>query len=1065
MLSKLPHLSSFAAYLLEQHLTPFSNVLIKLGQSVNLSLLKSFSHHSKDELLQITNASNTNLLSALKNGTASEYIEESARRFNANEVVHIRSSEVESEDITLIVYIRKQAFLHFVPLYSTSVEQAINLVQEIDRFLLAYETALMNTYATLARKRLQDRNLFIETVNNTLPGAVYIFDLEKFKNVYATEKLQTIIDYSYEELNALGAEAVNLIHPDDRHEITDSLQNVLGAPDGTIISYKYRIKLKNGNYRWVRNYETPFKRDDNGTVCQLIAIVLDIDKEKKVSEELKRREQELLQAQKLYKQAQAISHLGHFTIDLKSRKVKLTEEASRIYGLTNVSTDLSYDDIVSMRHPDDYENTKKQIQHTLDTQDPFDFFFRIIVKGGEEKTIHTLGEISFDEGGKATHLVGTIQDVTERHRLISKWHESEKLYKQAQSLARLGNWLFDLQTEELTFSEEMRHIYQLPANVIFTAEMWKQFIHPDDRDDVLDYLQQCIEKKEPYDKVHRIVLPDETIKVVHRKGEFTYDETGKPQNLVGTTQDVTAQYKIQEELKENQLFLRKITDATPSIISSYNAISGKFVFLSEGIKKLLGYQTAEVIDKGMAFILSIIHPDDVAQVIEKTQRVIEEANRQVSNNEFITELNYRMLHKNGNYRSFHTYGTIFDRNKSGRVEHLLNITLDVTEQVSALERIAEQEIFIQQVADASPTILYIFDVPSNSINYINKEIFFVLGYTTQEIIAMESNVVEKLYNPEEYDLLPERAESSKHFQHQNSMIQYECRIRGKDEEWKWILVREVVFKTGEDQKPMQILGAALDITQRKEMERSLLQNAFQLEQSNASLEEFAYVASHDLKEPLRKISTFGDRLITTQANNITDEGRNYLDKIINASLRMQTMIDDLLSISLISGDQSFQLFSLQEVLEDALQTLEYKIETKNALVEAKDLPEIQIVVSQFRQLFQNLLSNSLKFIPEDRQPAIKITSTYLQPEEVQQYQITKASKYLKLEFNDNGIGFEDEYAGKIFQIFQRLHGRSEYEGTGIGLAICKKIVEHHGGIIYASGQLNSGATFTIILPA
>jgi signal transduction histidine kinase len=275
----------------------------------------------------------------------------------------------------------------------------------------------------------------------------------------------------------------------------------------------------------------------------------------------------------------------------------------------------------------------------------------------------------------------------------------------------------------------------------------------------------------------------------------------------------------------------------------------------------------------------------------------------------------------------------------------------------------------------------------------------------------------------------------------------------------------VIFKNEEGEKPAQILGAALDITKRKEMERSLLQNSFQLEQSNASLEEFAYVASHDLKEPLRKISTFGDRLVVTQGERLSSDGQIYLKKIIDASQRMQLMINDLLSISMISGNKSYELYSLQAVLDDAKGALEYKIEKKEAVIESADLPEAHIVVSQFRQLFQNLLSNSLKFTKEDVQPVITITSKYLLPHELGSYQLKTAGRYLQLQFSDNGIGFEEEYAGKIFQIFQRLHGRSEYEGTGIGLAICKKIVEHHGGVIFATGQVDSGATFTIILPS
>ena len=177
------------------------------------------------------------------------------------------------------------------------------------------------------------------------------------------------------------------------------------------------------------------------------------------------------------------------------------------------------------------------------------------------------------------------------------------------------------------------------------------------------------------------------------------------------------------------------------------------------------------------------------------------------------------------------------------------------------------------------------------------------------------------------------------------------------------------------------------------------------------------------------------------------------------------MINDLLSISMISGNKGFEATSLQSILTETLQTLEYKIEQQNAVIKADPLPEARFIPAQFRQLFQNLISNSLKFLRPGVQPVITIKYTQMKADNAIHYQLAEAGQYHKLEFSDNGIGFENEFAGKIFAIFQRLHGRSEYEGSGIGLAICKKIVEHHGGIIYATGVPDEGASFTIILPA
>jgi light-regulated signal transduction histidine kinase (bacteriophytochrome) len=262
-----------------------------------------------------------------------------------------------------------------------------------------------------------------------------------------------------------------------------------------------------------------------------------------------------------------------------------------------------------------------------------------------------------------------------------------------------------------------------------------------------------------------------------------------------------------------------------------------------------------------------------------------------------------------------------------------------------------------------------------------------------------------------------------------------------------------------------LLNVSIDITEQELAEQSLQQKNIELQQSNASLEEYAYVASHDLKEPLRKIATFSDRLITTQGDELNENARLYLDKIIDSSRRMQSMISDLLSVSVISGNKSFEVKSLEDLLNDAKQTLEYKIEEKNARIISDGLPVMMVVPSQFRQLFLNLLTNSLKFAREGITPEIKITHQYLRPSQVASYDLTKAPRYLKINFADNGIGFDNQFANKIFTIFQRLHGKSEYEGTGIGLAICRKVTENHGGTIIAKGTVNGGSTFTIIIPA
>lgn len=263
----------------------------------------------------------------------------------------------------------------------------------------------------------------------------------------------------------------------------------------------------------------------------------------------------------------------------------------------------------------------------------------------------------------------------------------------------------------------------------------------------------------------------------------------------------------------------------------------------------------------------------------------------------------------------------------------------------------------------------------------------------------------------------------------------------------------------------KVFGTTQDVTEQKAIEWVLHQKTTELQQSNRSLEEFAFIASHDLKEPLRKISTLTDRLVVLENKNLSDDGKIYLQKVVNSSIRMQQMVDDLLSLAQVTSDRSFQKVNLQHLLAEVLQTFDQKLEETKASVSSSALPEISVVPSQFRRLFQNLLSNSLKFVRGDDTPiVVKIEHEYLNHHAAQEFNIQPADRFLKLTFTDNGIGFDNKFLPKIFSIFQRLHPRAKYEGNGIGLSICKRIVENHAGVMFANGEPDKGATFTVIVP-
>ncbi|WP_417490776.1 ATP-binding protein [Maricaulis sp.] len=247
-----------------------------------------------------------------------------------------------------------------------------------------------------------------------------------------------------------------------------------------------------------------------------------------------------------------------------------------------------------------------------------------------------------------------------------------------------------------------------------------------------------------------------------------------------------------------------------------------------------------------------------------------------------------------------------------------------------------------------------------------------------------------------------------------------------------------------------------DITRRRRDELALLRYAQELKRSNAELQEFAYAASHDLQEPLRKIQAFGERLHRKYHDALDETGQHYLDRMVDAASRMRRLIDDLLGYSRVnSKSTAFEPVDLTRVLADVLSDLEPRIVAEGASVRVGTLPAIEADQGQMHQLFLNLLSNSMKFHRPGVDPSILVEGAV---------EVGEGGAVARISVTDNGIGFEARHAERIFGMFERLHGREEYDGTGVGLATCRKIVEHHSGILTAWAEPDSGAVFTIILP-
>lgn len=395
------------------------------------------------------------------------------------------------------------------------------------------------------------------------------------------------------------------------------------------------------------------------------------------------------------------------------------------------------------------------------------------------------------------------------------------------------------------------------------------------------------------------------------------------------------------------------------------------------------------------------------------------------------------------------------RNLPDRLQRVRSLLADNPEQLSRFDHI--EQLIHDRIVTLEETIHLVRNQQSTQANEKIKS-----GRGVANLKELRQGI-DEMYAVEER-LLTERSQQSRNqFQTTLVTIVFGTTISLAVVGLAYFVVGQELVRRKNAENDVRAINDRLETTVN-ERTNALLQTSADLSRSNQELEKFAYVASHDLQEPLRKIQAFGDRLKKTSGETLSEASRDYIDRMQTSATRMRTLISDLLAYSRVSTqNQSLRHVDLFEIAMGVKSDLEVRIEECQGRIDVDPLPTIWADPTQMRQLFQNLLSNSLKFRRADVAPVIHIQCQPLDdlsPGE----NLNAGSRGWRIILSDNGIGFEAHYAERIFELFQRLHGRSEYEGTGIGLSICRKIVERHGGRITARSQPGVGSEFVIDLP-
>lgn len=431
---------------------------------------------------------------------------------------------------------------------------------------------------------------------------------------------------------------------------------------------------------------------------------------------------------------------------------------------------------------------------------------------------------------------------------------------------------------------------------------------------------------------------------------------------------------------------------------------------------------------------------------------------------------YRIVRKDGQLRYFRATGKLFTDDLGNKT--VLGVTIDITDEhhknellISNNEElsIANKELKIFDQSSRQAEILgqygsWVLDYDTLKFSYSDNK-FRLLGCEPQSFDPSFTKFLEFVHPDDKHIIIETNEKAIK----TKEIASVDFRIIRKDGKIRHFKVIAKTFKDSSGTESM--IGTTQDVTDDYIKSQQLKVRNNELEQNIKELNEFNHVASHDLQEPLRKIQTFISRINDKEKENLSEFGKEYLSRIEKVSNRMRVLINDLLQYSRTNRTEKiFTKTNLNEQLSNSLLELSQIIEEKKAIITYNELPEIKGISFQIQQLFTNLLSNSLKYAKQDIVPVIDIHFSEIIAKNESKLKDKTSKKYNKIEFTDNGIGFDQENAEKIFLLFNRLHGKTEYYGTGVGLAICKKIVETHGGYIFATSTINQGATFTIYLP-
>ncbi|REG87045.1 PAS domain-containing sensor histidine kinase [Algoriphagus antarcticus] len=775
----------------------------------------------------------------------------------------------------------------------------------------------------------------------------------------------------------------------------------------------------------------------NGEIVGLACFSRDVTEKRIASEKIK---VEIMQLHK----GQEISKIGYWESDLDTKRVFWSDEMYKIWEVKKSSQNLDFDFFFQSIHPEDRKEFLYHKNRALIQEKKLDVVYRIILEGNRFKYIHEKGEIIQDKNGKINLFRGTAQEITKEKEIEIELRDRNFFIESTLNNIPMGIAVNKISDGEATYmNKAFEDIYGWPKSELVSVNDFFENVYPNPeyRNWIKTKISEDVKSGVPERmswKGIKINTKDGKEKIVNAKNIPVPDLN----LMISTVSDDTDRYLAEQALKVSNDRFTLASEAVSDAIWDWD-LEKDTIFLGQGFQRLFGYPVNQNQVDGKLWSNNI-HPDNFEEIQTSIQKAIQDASQKYWSGEY-------RFRKNDGFYAFVIEKSIIIRNKKGVAVRIVGAIQDITQEK---EREKHLNLLESVVTNTTDSILITKAEPSekgHEIIYCNKAFIEMTGYQPEEVLGKTPKILHGIGSDQ--DALKRLGKNLRNWESTSvEVINYR-----KDGTPFWVNIT-VIPVADEKGWYTHWIGIQRDVTERKKKEQeveltneNLKKANRELLLSNQDLEQFAYVASHDLQEPLRMISSFLG-LIEKRYDAVLDEkGKKYIHFAIDGANRMREIILDLLEFSkLDSFKEAKSWVESKEILDTSLLFLKKNIDKTGPVFHLEHLPKVYGHKSTLIQLFQNIISNAIKYQPEGQKPEIWITGI-------------ECDNEWEFSIKDNGIGIEQEYLEKIFVIFQRLHVKGTYTGTGIGLAISKKIIDLHEGRIWAESELGEGTNFYFTL--